>query len=129
MDPVPPIFTSGVVCKFQCGLWNEFYHREYVRHLAVRSGEHIAISPLTNKGVQPRKDSATCHHLLNRNYSTPFEDFNVLCHENKKYLVELKEILLIMRDRPSMNQKVRPVPSLFAWMSSCYIVCCTLLTS
>ena len=28
-------------------------------------------------------------------------------HENKKYLLELKESLLILRDRPSMYQSVR----------------------
>ena len=62
-DPVPQILTSGVVCKFQCGLCNESYYGECVRHLAVRSAEHIGISSLTNKRVQPRKDSAVCHHL------------------------------------------------------------------
>ena len=96
-DPVPQIFTSGVVYKFQCGLCNESYYGECVRHLAVRSGEHTGISLLTNKGVQPRKDSAVYHHLLNCYYSPTFEDFSVLCHENKKYLLELKESLLIMR--------------------------------
>ena len=49
--------------------------------------------------MRPRKDSAVCHHLLNWNYSPIFEDFSVLCHENKKYLLELKESLLIMKDR------------------------------
>ena len=38
-----------------------------IRHLVVRSGEHIGILSLTNKRVQPRKDSAACHHLLNWN--------------------------------------------------------------
>ena len=105
-DPVPQILTSGVVYKFQCGLCNQSYNGECVRHLAVRSGEHIDISPLTNKRVQSRKDSAVNHHLLNCNSPT-FEDFSVLCHENKKYLLEVAESLLIMRDRPSMNQDVR----------------------
>ena len=36
-----------------------------VRHLVIKSGEQIGISPLTNKRVQPRKDSTVCHHLLN----------------------------------------------------------------
>ena len=108
-DPVPKILTSGVVYKFQCGLCNESYHRECVRHLSVRSGEHIGISPLTNKRVQPRKDSAVCHHLLTSNSSPTFEDFSVLCQENKKYLLELKESLLIMNDRPSMNRNIRSV--------------------
>ena len=103
IDPVPQILTSGVVYKFQCGLCNNSYYREYGRHLAVKSGEHIGISPLTNKRVEHRKNSAVCHHLLNCNYSPTFEDFNVLCHENTKDLLELKESLLIMRNRPSMN--------------------------
>ena len=68
-DLVPQIRTSGVFYNvFQCGLCNEFCYGECVRHLAVRSSEHIGISPLTNKRVQPRKDSAVCHHLLNCNY-------------------------------------------------------------
>ena len=109
-DPVPQILTSGVVYKFQCGLCNESYYGECVRHLAVRSGEHIGISPLTNKRVQPRKDSAVCYHLLNCNYSQTFEDFSVLCHKNKNYLLELKESLLIMRDTPSMNWNICSAP-------------------
>ena len=99
-DLVSQILTSSVVYKFQCGLCNESYYGECVRHLAVRSGKHIGISPLANKRVQPRKDSAVCHHLSNCNYSPTFEDFSILCHENKSYLLELKESLLIMRDRP-----------------------------
>ena len=39
------ILTSGVVYKFQCGLFNQSYYGGFVRHLAVRSGEHIGISP------------------------------------------------------------------------------------
>ena len=109
-NPVPQILTSGVVYKFQCGLCNESYYGECVRHLTVRSGEHIGISPLTNKRVQPRKDSAVYHHLLNCNYSHTLEDISVLYHENKKYLLELKKSLLIIKDRPSMNQNVRSAP-------------------
>ena len=98
-----------MVYEFQCGLCNESNYGECVRHLAVRSGEHIGISSLTNKKVQPRKDSAVSHHLLNCNYSPTFEDFSVLCHEYKKYLLELKESL-IMRDTRSMNRNVRSAP-------------------
>ena len=96
--------------KFECGLCNESYYGECVRHLAVRSVEHIGISLLSDKSVQTRKDSAVCHHLLNCNYIPTFEDFSVLYHKNKKYLLELKERLLIMRDRPSMNQTVGSSP-------------------
>ena len=59
------ILTSAVVYKFRCGLCYESYYIGCVRHLAVRSGKYVGISPLTNKRVQPRKDSAVCHHFLN----------------------------------------------------------------
>ena len=73
----------------------------------LRTGEHFVISPLTSKIVQPRKDSPVYHNLLNCTYSPFFEDFSALCHENKKYLLELKES---MKDRPSMNQNLRSNP-------------------
>ena len=78
-DPALQILTSGVVYKFHCGLHNESYYREYVSHLAVKTVEHIGISPLTNRGVQPRKDSAVCYHFINCSYSVTFEDFSVFC--------------------------------------------------
>ena len=105
-DLVSKILTSGVVYKFQCELCNESYYGDTVRHLAVRSGKHIGILLLINKRVQLRKDSAVCHSFLNCNHSLTFEDFSVLCHENNKYLLEPKESLLIIRDRPSMNWNV-----------------------
>ena len=37
-DRIPKELTSGVVYKFQCGLYNESYYGECVRHLNVRIG-------------------------------------------------------------------------------------------
>ena len=37
-DPVLQTLTSGVVYNFQCGLGNEYYNEECVRHLVVRTG-------------------------------------------------------------------------------------------
>ena len=61
-----------------------------VRHLKVRIGEHIGISPLTKKKVKP-KGSAVSDHLLLCNHSPSFENVSVLTKENKKFLLELKE--------------------------------------
>ena len=46
-DRIPKELTSGVVYKFQCRLCNESYYGECPRHLNVRIGERIGISPLT----------------------------------------------------------------------------------
>ena len=101
--------TSGVFYKFQCGLCNESYYGECVRHSNVRIGEHIGISPLTRKKVKP-KGSAVSDHLLFCNHSPSFENFSVLTKKNEKFLLELKESLLIMRDKPSLNRNIRSAP-------------------
>ena len=108
-DRIPKELTSGVVYEFQCGLCNESYYGECIRHLNVRTGEHIGISSLTKKKVK-LKGSTISDHLFFCNHSPSFESFSVLTNENKKFLLELKESLLIMRDKPSLNRNVRSTP-------------------
>ena len=105
---IPKELTSVDVYKFQCRLCNESYYAECVRHLNVRRGEHIGISPLTRKKVKP-KDSAVSNYLLLCNHSPSFENFSVLIKENKKFLLELKENLLIMRDKPYTTYRFAPL--------------------
>ena len=108
-DRISKELTSGDVYKFHCGLCNESYYGECVRHLNVRIGEHIGISQLTRKKVEP-KGSAVSNHLLFCNHSPSFENFSVLTKEKKKFLLKLKEILLIVRNKPSLNRNIRSAP-------------------
>ena len=101
---------SGVVYKFQCGLCNESYYGESIRHLDIRPGEHIGVPPLTGKKGKPSNNSAICDHLLHCNFLPSFDNFSVLAHENKKYLLEIKESLLIMRGKPSLNRNINSTP-------------------
>ena len=101
--------TSGVVYKFQCGLRNESYYGECMRHLNVRIGEHIGISPLTKKQVKP-KNSSVADYLLICNHSASYDHFSILTRENKKFLLELKECLLIMRDKSSLKRNITSAP-------------------
>ena len=89
--------------KFQCGLCNESYYGENIKHLGIRSGEHIGVSPLTGKKVKASNNSAICDHLLHCHFLPFFENFIFLAHENKKYLLEIQESLLIIRDKPSLS--------------------------
>ena len=43
------VLVSGEVYKYTCGRCNSSYFGETDRHLKVRSGEDIGISPLTYK--------------------------------------------------------------------------------
>ena len=108
-DRIPKELTSGFIYKFQCELCNGSYYGECVRHLNVRIEEHIGISPLTKKKVKP-KGSAVSDHLLLCNHPPSFENFSVIAKKNKKFLFELKERLLIMGDKPSLNRNIRSAP-------------------
>ena len=109
-DPIPKDIISGVVYKFQCGLCNESYYGESIRHLDIRSGEHIDVSHLTGKMDKSSNNSAICDYLLHCNFLPSFDNFSVLAHENKKYLLEIKESLLIIRDKPSLNRNINSTP-------------------
>ena len=84
-----------------------------MRHLNVRISEHIGISPHTRKQVKP-KNSFVSDHLafciqsfsFVSNHSASYDEFSVLARENKKFLLELKESLLIMRYKPSLNRNI-----------------------
>ena len=109
-DPIPKDLISGVVYKFQCSLCNESYYGESIRHLDIRSGKHIGLSPLTGKKVIPSNNSDISVRFLHCNFLPSFNNFRVLAHENKKYLLEIKETLLIMRDKPSLNRNINLAP-------------------
>ena len=111
-DLTPKDLISGVVYKFVWGLCNESYYDESIRHLDVRSGKHIDVSPLTWKKIKPSSNNALYDNLLRCNFLTSFVNFSILARGNKKYLLETKESLVIMRDKPSLNRNINSVPLL-----------------
>ena len=99
-DRIPKYLTSGVVHKFQCVLCNKSSdYGECVRHVNVRIVEHICVSTLTKKQIKPKN-----------NHSPSYDDFSILTRENNNFLPELKESLLIMRDKPSLNRNITLTP-------------------
>ena len=68
------------------------------------------MSHLTGKKVKPIKNSAVRDHFLNFNNLSSFYNFSILAHENKKFLLEIKESLLIVRDKPSLNRNISSAP-------------------
>ena len=77
----------------------------------MRIWEHIRISPSTKKKEKP-KGSAASNYFFFYNHSPSFESFNVLTKENKKSALELKENLLKIRDKHSLNKNIRSVISI-----------------
>ena len=56
------------------------------------------------------KNSSVADHLLLCNHSVSYDDFRILTRENKTFLLELKESLFIMRDKPSLNRSITSAP-------------------
>ena len=56
------------------------------------------------------KNSSATDYLLFCNRSVSYDDFDILIRKSKKFLLELKETLLIMRDNPSLNMKIASPP-------------------
>ena len=46
--------------------------------------------------VGPEKESSLCNHWFNNNCSLSVEDFSLLRHRNKKYILQLQNDFLIM---------------------------------
>ena len=105
-DRLPYDLVSGVVYKYTCGSCKSSYYGETDRPLKVRSGEHIGISPLTTKKIKPSKESAIRDHLLICNNVPSFDEFSILAHGNNRFVLEIKESLLIKRDKPVSNKNI-----------------------
>ena len=90
---------SGLVYNFQCDQFNETYYGELVRHLGIRSSEHIGLSFLIDKKAKP-KESSIKDYLLLCNHTPSLDDFSVLAQKDMKFCLEIKERFLIKRDQP-----------------------------
>ena len=73
-------------------------------HLKIRSGEH------TFKKVKPSAETSIRDHLLFCNHNTLFDDFTILAQGTNKFLLEIKEGLLIKLDKPILNKNISSAP-------------------
>ena len=112
-DRLPFGLVSGVAYKYTCGRCNSSYYNETDRHLKVRSGEHIGISPLTFGKVKPSKESAIRDYLITCNNIPSFDEFTILAYGHHEYILEIKESLRSRRDRPVLNKNINSAKLLF----------------
>ena len=73
------------------GALNESYYSESVRHLDIRSRDHLGMSPLTENKVKLSNNTAICDHSFHCKFLPSFDNFSVLAHDNEKYW-KLKKI-------------------------------------
>ena len=75
----------------------------------TRICEHLGISHLTGKTLKidnnnNNNQTAIQEHLLCCNYSPSFEDFSILTKDSYDFKLNIKESLLIVRDKLFLNK-------------------------
>ena len=93
-----------------CSCCNATYYGQTQRHFFVRASEHLGITPLTGKLVKTPKKSAIFDHMLLDGHKASFDNFSILLKENNTFKLQLKESLLISRDKPILNRNIYSFP-------------------
>ena len=101
---------SNVVYKFLCGNCNVTYYGKTIRHLKQRASEHMGVSHLTGKVIKSQQSTAVRDHLLFCSHQVSIDDFSILATGRNNFELELKESLLIHRDKPSLNKTTTSAP-------------------
>ena len=109
-DVVNTKLSSHIVYKFMCSCSNATYYGQTQRHFFVRASEHLGITPLTGKFVKTPKKSAIFGHMLFDGHKASFDNFSILLKESNPFKLQLKESLLISRDKPILNKNIYSFP-------------------
>ena len=80
------------------GRSNPTYYGETDRHLKVKFGEHNGISPLKFTKTKLSMESAILDHLLECTNIPSFQECTILANRSNKFVLEIKETLLIKGD-------------------------------
>ena len=117
-DQIPKSLLSGVIYKYTCAECNLSYIGCTKRFWEKRLEEHLHVSALTGNRLHGGQIFAPMQHV--RSDACPAmrikrEDFSLIGREKDKYLVQLKESILILTKRPKLNGNKTSVPvALFA---------------
>ena len=93
-----------------CSCCNATYYGQNQRHVFARASEHLDITPLVGKCVKTLKKSAIFDHMLLDGRKASFDNFSILLKESNPFQLQLKESLLISREKPILNKNIYSFP-------------------
>ena len=102
-DVFPSSLISGVVYKYKCSKCNLSYLGSTYRYFEKRLEEHLHISALTGKPLTGLQFWTPMDHARKCGINNTRDDFTIVCHEKNRYLVRLKESILIHSLGPELN--------------------------
>ena len=123
-DKFPSSLTSGVIYEYTCATCNDSYIGCTIRYFEKRLEEHTHISALTGKPLSGAQVFAPMQHVRsgccnsNSHSTVPMvtrDNFKIIGYEKDRYLLFIKESILIKKANPKLNGTFTSVPlSLFA---------------
>ena len=105
-DIVPEPLRSFQIYNFTCASCSASYTGKDVRHMKGRVSEHQGVSLRTRKHTRGIFSTSVRDHMLDCNHLVTWDDFKVLGMESNHWLLDIKESLLIKRDRPLLNRDI-----------------------
>ena len=114
-DKFPVSLMSGVIYLYSCANCNVSYIGCTARYWEKRLEEHTHISSLTTKPLSGKQVFAPLNHVIQNkcNAGGPKvtrDHFKIIGHEKDRYLLSIKESLLIKKYRPSLNSNITSTP-------------------
>ena len=111
-DTISTFMNSKVVYKFKSNICNDVYVGETKRHLLVRQYEHLGKLILTEKPSKYNdKDAATIRkHCHQSNHQADSSCFTLIGSASNNFHLKLKESLLILKLKPSLNVAEESIP-------------------
>ena len=105
---IPTNICSSVVYKFACSSCQTTYYGKTSRHFVIRYREHLGIN---KKGISIKGASSSIRdHINETGHAASFDDFFILDKANNNFDLLIHGSLLILRDRPTLNQQNSSIP-------------------
>ena len=104
--------NSKGIYKFKCNICNGVYIGETKRHFLVCEYEHLEKSILTEKNLKYTEKDATAirKHCHKHCHTADTSCFSLVGNAANKYHLKLKESLLVLKMKPSLNVAKESMP-------------------
>ena len=112
-DKIPECLMSGVIYQYKCAKCNLSYIGSTKRYWEKRLEEHLHISALTGKRLNGMQMFAPMQHVRSHTCgigSMSREEFSIIGREKNPYILQVKESILISKNRPKLNNNIVSVP-------------------
>ena len=110
-DRFPKSLMSGVIYQFTCAKCNLSYVGCTKRFWETRLQEHTHVSGLTGKPLHGMQMFAPMQHVrAGCHVNVERKNFKIVGHEKDRYLLQLKESIIINTTRTQLNGNITSVP-------------------